>query len=454
MGGGIIQLVANGGQDIYLTGNPQITFFKKVVKRHTNFAIERFQQYPKGTIDWGNKLTFDIERKADLLGKCYLDFVLEFYHDENNKLTFDQIRQHLISNKQNNAISKSLGYSFIDTIDIEIGGCTIDEQTGHWMAIKSELKKNFNQRMEDVFITGGFYQASYISPNAIYISIPLQFWFNENPGLYLPLVALQYHDVKINVKLNPINKILLNKNNTGSPDSNNPTIFNIQIIEFDLFCDYIYLDTIERKKFAQKSHEYLIEQVQILPGEFCNSCNQITTIPLIFNHPVKEIIWTLHDKENLKILGPLWSEQKNRINGVKLHLNGNARFMDNTPGIYFQTIQHYQHHNGINLQKLLVELAGFIDGTVKAIYNNGNGMEIVGPSASLDPFIYSFSMEPDNIQPSGSCNFSRLDNSVLTLDINNNIPTINNYGLDVRIYGTNYNILRIMKGMGGLAYSN
>lgn len=455
MGGGVIQLVAYGDQDIHITGNPHITFFKKVHKRHTHFAIERFQQYPIGTINWGNRLVFEIQRKADLLGKCYIDFVLEFYHNTTTKLTFDEVRQHLISNKINNAISKSIGYSFIDMIEIEIGGTIIDTQTGHWMAIKSELKKNFNERLKNIFITGGFYRASHISEHAIYFSIPLHFWFNENPGLYLPLVALQHHDVKINLKLNPLNKILLNSTNTGGgSNNNNHTISDIKIIELDLFCDYVYLDTDERKQFAKKSHEYLIEQLQVLPGEFCNSSHQVSIIPLIFNHPIKEIIWTLQDKRNNEILGPLWSEQKDRIKGVKLHLNGTSRFMDDTPGIYFQTIQHYQHHNGIDLEKLLIELCGFMEGQVKKISNSGLGMEIVGPTASLDPFIYSFCLEPDNHQPSGTCNFSRLDNPVLTLTINQTYPTLNNDGLDIKIYGVNYNVLRIMKGMGGLAYSN
>ena len=126
MGGGLIQLVAYGAQDVYLTGNPQITFFKAVYKRYTNFALERFEQYGIGTVNWGNKITFNIERKADLLGKSYIEFILEFVaKDDNNndvKLSFDEIRKQLIQDKTKNNLSKSLGYSFIDYIDIDIGG--------------------------------------------------------------------------------------------------------------------------------------------------------------------------------------------------------------------------------------------------------------------------------------------------------------------------------------------
>ena len=199
MGGGLIQLVAYGAQDVYITGNPQITFFKAIYKRHTNFAIENFQQYPIGTIGWGNKLTFNIDRKADLLGSSYLEFYLEFIHNDHS-LTLSQLRKEINKGNINNShstLSKSLGYSFIDYIDIEIGGTTIDTHTGHWLAIYNELTQQFNKSISDMLLTGGFYKAPHISDTAIMINIPLKFWFNRNPGLYLPLVALQYHDVKL-----------------------------------------------------------------------------------------------------------------------------------------------------------------------------------------------------------------------------------------------------------------
>ena len=212
MGGGLIQLVARGKQDEYLTGNPQITFFKAIYKKYTNFAIENFNQFPIGTINWGNKLVFNLDRKADLLGPCYLEFILEFISKENIKLEFENIKNEFIKNSDINNLSKSIGYSFIDYIDIEIGGTTIDTQTGHWMAIKNQLNKDFNKQINNLFLTNGFYRASHISPHAISITIPLDFWFNSNPGLYLPLVALQFHDVKIILKLNSLNTILLNTN--------------------------------------------------------------------------------------------------------------------------------------------------------------------------------------------------------------------------------------------------
>ena len=445
MGGGIIQLVAYGAQDIYLTGNPQITFFKGVYKRHTNFAIEKYNQFGIGTINWGNKLTYNIDRKGDLLGKCNIDFYIEFKKDDGSSLTFDEVRLQLLTKKSKNNLAKSIGYSFIDYIDIEIGGLTIDTHSGHWMAIKSELTQNINDRFNNLFMTGGFYRAPHISDHAIYISIPLQFWFNNNPGLYLPLVALQYHEVKINIKLNNIDHIIFNNVHGLTPK---PT--NINIIELTLSTEYVYLDTDERKKFAQVSHEYLIEQIQELPNEFCNISNTVVLINLGFNHPVKEIIWTLHRQENTSILGPLWSGESDRINNAQIQLNGVDRF-PLTPGIYFQTNQKYNHHSGINLHKWLLELSGIFGDTI-ITYDTDD--ETKFPIADLSPFIYSFSMEPEKYQPSGSCNFSRLDNAILTFTINQKIPKVLTDGILIRIYGTNYNVLRIMSGMGGLAYSN
>uniref|UniRef100_A0A6C0IVG5 Major capsid protein N-terminal domain-containing protein n=1 Tax=viral metagenome TaxID=1070528 RepID=A0A6C0IVG5_9ZZZZ len=437
MGGGLIQLVAYGAQDIYLTGNPQITFFKYVYKRHTNFAIETFRQFGIGTIKWSNKITYTIERKADLLGPCYLEFIIEFIDKNDETIHFINIKNELLKDIDDNNISKSLGYSFIDYIDIEIGGTTIDTQTGHWMAIQNELKNNFNKQINNLFLTNGFYKASHIDNNYIVISIPLNFWFNSNPGMYLPLVALQFHDVKINVKLNPLDKILLSQKK----------IKMLNIIELNLLCDYIYLDTDERKLFAKSSHEYLIEQIQFLPEVYSSLSNTSMITPIKFNHPVKQIVWTIHQKKNTDKLGKLWSGEQDRIDNVKIQLNGVDRFEDKA-GYYFQTIQKYNYLNGINLYKYLSE--------TKSIYKNQfieNDTSL--PIASLDPFVYNFCLnDSNNNQPSGSCNFSRLDNAVINFSFNRDIPDKLEEGLNIKIYGVNYNILKIKNGMGGILYSN
>jgi len=457
MGGGIIQLVSYGAQDLHISGNPQITFFKAVYKRHTMFAIENIPQFGIGESKWGNKITYTVSRKADLLSSSFLEFYVEFLDSSENKLTPGQLRREVNLKSTITSLAKSLGYSFIDYIEVEINGTKIDRHTGHWMALKSELGKNFTQRIQDLFINNGFYEAPHISDYAIMIVIPLQFWFNENPGLAFPLVALQHHDFKIEVKLNPLSKIVLTPSGTrGSvtPTINHNAVSNINLIEMNLNCDYIYLDEYERRLFANNKHEYLIEQLQILPGEYCSSSTTNTLIPLTFNHPVKEIVWTIHDKSDESKLGSLWSGQKNRVKYAKIQLNGVDRFPEK-PGIYFQTIQPINHHSGLNLHTFLTEMKYFYVSDFQDYTDDVTNYNTMFPNAALDPFIYSFALKADKYQPSGTCNFSRLDNAVLSFTVNANKPSaISSSGLDIRIYGVNYNVLRIIGGMGGLTYSN
>ena len=350
MGGGIIQLVAYGAQDIYLTGNPQITFFKYVYRRHTNFAIENFSQFPIGTQNWGNKLVFNIERKGDLLGECYLDIYIELIGKDISNLPFNlskaQAIQEAFKQKNNRSFVRSLGYSIINSIEVEIGGETIDTHSGHWMAIYAELTKNFNQRLHDIFLNGPFYDAPHMGENIIHICVPLQFWFNRTPGLFLPLVALQYHDVKINVKLNNKNKFLLNT----PASTTETTVYDIKLQECILNCDYVFLDTEERKKFAQVCHEYLIEQVQVISGEFCQSSETEKIIPLNLNHPVKELVWTLNERNNYPFFGEYYSNGSDRLKYGLIQLNGVDRFPQK-PGIYFQAFQKNQYHSGCNFTK-------------------------------------------------------------------------------------------------------
>jgi hypothetical protein len=371
MGGGLMQLVAYGAQDIYLTGNPQITFFKVVYRRHTNFSMEAIEQTPNGTVGADKKVSYTISRNGDLVGRCYLEHVAG-----------------AIASTDNN-----YGHQIIDYVSLEIGGQQIDKHYGHWMEVWSELtEKNDNgaftatatmagatpfQRMA---CAGGVAGANGVTlAHPIYV--PLQFWFCRNPGLALPLIALQYHEVKIQLKFSGV----LN----GS--------------DVKLYCDYIYLDTDERRRFAQVSHEYLIEQVQ-----FTDSADS-TSHDLNLNHPVKELIWTGG------WLGGVTSAISDATtNNINLKLNGHDR-MAKRPTSYFTRAQVWQHHNGHGACNTADSIA-----------------------------VYSFALEPEEHQPSGTCNFSRIDNAQLKLDKKS----------PLYIYAVNYNVLRIMSGMGGLAYSN
>jgi hypothetical protein len=255
--------------------------------------------------------------------------------------------------------------------------------------------------------------------------VPLQFWFCRNPGLALPLIALQYHEVKV-----------ILQHTIGDGYGNSATTNN-------LYCDYIYLDTDERRRFAQVSHEYLINQVQYNGKSVLAATENTANVDLRFNHPCKEVVWVVQDT-SLESCGSTntgnHSPWKYRYNGTAtdvvdnvskavIQLNGHDRFRERE-GTYFRTVQPYQHHTG------LFDNGQSSDGAT----NDNKGMF----------YTYSFALKPEEHQPSGTCNFSRIDNAVLTMTLADEASKPRS----IKVYATNYNVLRIMSGMGGLAYSN
>ena len=263
MGGGLMQLVAYGAQDIYLTGNPQITFFKVVYRRHTNFSMEAIQQTFSGSLGDGQRQTAIISRNGDLIYRMYF------------QATLANGGNHNIG--PNRSIFDNPGARMVGTVEIEIGGQTIDRHTGDWMEVWAELTEENNSiirtntdsggtNFQNMSAMGGVSVGREAGHGSKEVYVPLQFWFCRNPGLALPLIALQYHEVKLIVEWNSVTN--------SAPTS------------CDLYVDYIYLDTDERRRFAQVSHEYLIEQLQYHPLE-ASKINELN-----FNHPVKELIWT------------------------------------------------------------------------------------------------------------------------------------------------------------------
>jgi hypothetical protein len=389
MGGGLMQLVAYGAQDIYLTGNPQITFFKVVYRRHTNFSMEAIEQTWNGTSDGANgRCTATISRNGDLVHRMYLEIT------NTCAATF------------NNPSSAA-----ITSIELEIGGQKIDKQSGRWMEVWAELTEPNPTGVHGAAggVNGTLFQnmsgmgGVQASSNSVPFFIPLQFWFCRNPGLALPLIALQYHEVKIILEHNMFAALTATKNR--------------------LWADYIYLDTDERRRFAQVSHEYLIEQVQE------QTVGKVISTDLNFNHPVKELIWTAATDGADGIAGAAAYTtliQPMSTGTVLLKLNGHDRFAARDSR-YFSRTQVWQHHTG----------AGGLD--------SGTG---AGDGAFNDSIgVYSFALKPEEHQPSGTCNFSRIDNAQLVFGaalVSSNCS----------IFAVNYNVLRIMSGMGGLAYSN
>ena len=422
-----MQLVAYGAQDAYLSGNPQITFWKGLFKRHTNFAMEPFRVNLSGEANWGVKHSAILGRHADLLYSTYIEVVLP----PGGVFNCDKGR---------------LGYNLVKYVELDIGGQLIDRLYGEWLFLWDSLSSNYTQSTNlwqmvnaginsntlatvpnpDVCATG-----RVAMPTVCYI--PLTFFYTKNPGAALPLIALQYHEVKINIQWQDQKFIAGNFN---SPATSTP-----QPVQAAVYVDYIYLDTEERRRMAQQSHEYLIEQTQYNEDKGISSYNN--RIDLTFNHPVKELVWVVQPSNytdcRLEGAGTRlrpFTYNRNAVYEQWIQINGQDR-LDKRYGDYFHKVQMYQHHSGG---------AGY--------YNDY--------SAQPGIYLYSFALRPEEHQPSGTCNFSRIDTATIVINMAGAEPdgtpvivnTDSDASWDVRVYAVNYNILRIMSGMGGLAYSN
>ena len=452
MGGGLLQLVAYGAQDAYLTGNPHITFWKVLYKRHTNFAMEAFRVNFTGAPIYGQRVVAVVNRNADLVWKTYVEITLP---DTTAAAT----------GKANNVLwtggaQRRIGYLMLQQIELEIGGQIIDRHYGEWLYIWETLTSDFDESMKLDTMTGG--RNPQLAGNTTSITqcggrpgvlyVPLQFWFCRNPGLALPLIALQYHEVRFNITLAESTDLVTK----GAWTSVSQAAANLpQVKDMALYIDYIYLDVDERRRFAQESHEYLIDQLQYTGQQ------QLTTgssrIDLTLNHPVKELIWVFQDARKSDCGSTTTADAgytqpfsyDDIVDRARLQINGQDRF-DERYGDYFYKVQRYQHHTG----------GAF--GAVSRSYvvtNDSSAAEdpvIFGPSNPIN--LYSFAIKPEETQPSGSCNFSRIDNATLVFDsvtsgAAGTFPS-KAYPYKFRVYAVNYNIFRVMSGMGGLAYSN
>ena len=494
-----MQLVAYGAQDVYLSGNPQITFFKAVYKRHTNFSTEAITQTFSGSPDFGRRVTCPITRNGDLITKMYL------------------VCKVTGTGASNWAWCSKLGHALIDNVELEVGGSRIDKQYGDWMTVWDSLTKTGSH--DDAYnkMIGNTSEMTTVAATHAdtTLYVPLQFFCCRNNGLALPLISLQYHDVRVNFEFTAGNSLV---NYVGA------TAPSVSMASCELLVDFVFLDSEERKRFAQSSHEYLIEQVQFTGSEAVNATS--IKARLNFNHPCKALFWNIKSNNNtgkqylhystnaselaekttiLAVLNNLpvgagkgemnaatgvitatdnnvyswggyeivnvatgdinpaaldlanfvvssatvapglasshvaaqnanWaalnvtvnehanystsiSGSGNPVTTALLQLNGHDRFSERS-GMYFNQVQPYQHFNNT-------------------------------PSDGIN--VYSFAATPEEHQPSGSCNFSRIDNAQLVVGVDAGVAAA---GGKLNIYAVNYNVLRVMSGMGGLAYSN
>lgn len=429
MSGGLLQIIAYGAQDVFLTGNPTITHFKSNFRRHTNFAGEAIEQNFTGVADFDKSPSVNISRTGDMLGQIYVQIDLP-------AVTIDSGCFRWINN---------IGHHIIDTVEFSVGGQIIDTHTGFWLDIWANLTQD-GLRREGYYRMIGEYPTIYNNTDVdtslqawtgeskaqTQLYIPLMFWFCRHIGLSLPLVALQYHDVKLNIKFRRATECFI----AGS-DQND---YTPSLAGATVFADYYYLDTQERRRIAQTRHEYLIEQLQYRSQAFSATDNRID---LNFNHPVKELIWVLQNdlwtvspSSTTAGQGNQWSnyttvvadgeencmkpaDSANPVQTAKISLNGHARFSVRN-GTYFNMVQPWQ------VKHTAVPFSPGIN-------------------------VYSFALEPEGHQPSGTCNFSRIDNAHLQYTCSFGDSATSHKAI---IFAINYNVFRIMSGMGGIAYAN
>jgi hypothetical protein len=547
MGGGLMQLVAYGAQDVYLTGNPQITFWKVTYRRHTNFAMESIEQTFNGQADFGRRVTCTMARNGDLAYRTYL------------QVTLPEINQDL-QPPGAGVFARWLdfpGEQMIAQVEVEIGGQRIDRQYGDWMHIWNQLTLSKEQERGYFKMVGNTTQLTYICDpswapvdgpcessgptqvcaprNALpetTLYVPFQFWYCRNPGLALPLIALQYHEVRINLDIRPIDECLWA---VSSLDGDNTNLkvnvaYNQSLVAASLYVDYIFLDTDERRRMAQNPHEYLIEQLQFTGDESVGSSSN--KIKLNFNHPVKELIWVVQPDENVdycssfvgtntlyKTLGAQPFNYTDAVDALpnalhsfasELGIGGNAAsylandLADNSGTYLFNDAGAVGLNGGTNqdawgfrggaggvsdgfggtstINSGVSDAGSFVlaetaltmhcwgenpvvtaklqlNGQDRFSEREGTYFDLVQPyqhhtrNPDTGINVYSFALRPEEHQPSGSCNFSRIDNATLQLVLSNSTVS-GTKTAKVRVYAPNYNVLRVMSGMGGLAYSN
>ena len=565
--GALIQLIAYGAQDIYLMGQPQMTYWKTVYKRFSNYAVESVEIPINGTINTGSKVSITIPKSGDLLKRLWIHY--------NPSLLIPAAEPTNVE-----YICSDLGHALIEKMEFEIGGQIIDTQYGKWLSIWRDLTQNNPYSsaglISDLYInysancyqglsnkygnvlkiaTQGEEPATYYNfisstsinnvenplnndngqaivltnnnasswsnnvesgapgiqkdsialiplSNKLNINftnmydilaythigtqninsktiallpwwenlldlqqplnlstskapteayIPLQFWFSKNPGLALPLIALQYHEVKLNLTFSTSDKWV--KALPINQDSQTLGIVKTSISSIKIFADYVYLDSIERRQFAQNAHEYLMDQIQLETINPNGTASNQASFELNFNHPVKELIITGN---------PEYYVINNTYNPTSTTQQGRTA-SGATPAPIISSTE-YPNDYGCPVAQTNTKMTLTFNGidrfsprnikyfTRQQIFDHHTGSG--GHYFTDDIAVYSFALRPEETQPSGTCNMSRLDRVYLKFTDINTVPDAMEILKPLDVYAVNQNVLRIMSGMGGLAYSN
>ncbi len=511
MPGGLMQLVAYGAENLYLTGNPQITFFKTVYRRHTNFAMEYMEQYfirlPSFSSDKETIATVKIDRNADLIHDCYLVYDLPAIYSD------DQFKFKWVNN---------VGLRIINYVEIFVEGQLLDKQYGQWMYIWNELSLSLSKRgaynklvgniptLTDPQFYHGFYENTQSVPASpqTRVMIPLEFWFCKNPGLAIPLIALQYTELTITVHFNALQDLFVieHQNCIYSPKNAEELAQHIRDTDYSgeteatqtavseflsiinnsagliwyfingslspgmwsentwLLVNYIYLDDDERRKFALSSHEYLMTQTQRREtGALRGSSNMIE---YKFQHPIKDMIWVFQrdDAEGKND----WNNFTNQSFGEKF----NTEDLEFCDGEIF-TVAQLKNFSEVGVTSNADNL--IFNNYVDIMYNckfifNGKDRFSAQPYGFFNALVpykydtntpadgiysYSFGLYPEKTQPSGNCNYSRINRFQMDVNLRaaKDPETERNIYYDMYVYGYNYNVFRIIAGIGGVAFS-
>lgn len=563
MPGGLLQIIAYGIQDIYLTNNPQVTFFKTSYRRHTNFSMEVFAHTLLDNPNFGKKNSIILPRSGDLLHRLYL------------RITINSVTPTVGSNF---AWIRRLGHAIIQQVEINIGGYTIDKHYGSWLDIWFELSRGGNHDKGYLKLIGDRPELTKYDGNpkpSFELFIPLQFWFNRYHGLSLPMIAIRYHFVQITFTFASINNLII-KNDSFGDDQ----IANITMTDVSLLSEYIYLEDKERERFANVGHEYLIELVQ--STETVDIITEKKRFQILFNHPTKELIWYFKNGNYISGKKFLWYTHQNNWNkelincakniiqnstlllnapvfgtdnfgneiiiteGEQPPINGewepfNPRDIDsktiqgnftvtnnsndqtlwiNTSSLIYENLNYMSKINAninvtinntvmisnlttsLTIRDISIPVELITDTRVTSddpsvnqfsnygVYINGDRNPITysqlefndqvrvekregrffnylqpwmhhskGPTDGVN--MYSFSLEPELLQPTGTSNFSRIENIILTIWVNDYTEDINNPPLNLinedsffTVYSLAYNIIRVYNGLVGLAYTN
>ena len=527
MAGGLMQLVAYGAQDLYLTGNPQITFFKAIYRRHTNFSMEYIPQYykvlPTFSTTQVNRLSVKIGRNADLAYDSYIVIDLpNIYSTSAEKFQWIE----------------NLGQNFILSVDLTCNGHLIDLHYSQWLNVWAQLTIDRSKRRAYDEITGNIWENQFpikyfgnYSPNtrptisARRLYIPLFFSFCVNPGLALPLIALQYTEIYINIEFRPLNQLFTmwyglspetlyefgkagNSPSAGIPnfdtqlfqaiqDAGLPEVTAAELVNSleaegygpltyfwkfvngtqapngvwtqnsYVFVNYIYLDEDERRRFAQTSHEYLITQLQV--QEF-GGIDGPQTLELKIQQPVKELIFTTRRTDVYTV-----NQWNNYTNCLYFHSLYDVSFVKNL--YYFRLEQEFYQNNidpclpdvenqfnattrqydidRLNIMfygKLILNSNDRFDLRDATFFNAFQAYKYHTNSPDQGIYIYNFGLNPEEFQPSGTCNFSRINRAQLQLYLRTVVNTEIEY--DVTVFAHNVNVFRVMGGIGSIVFAN